>query len=92
MTNWVATWANPLFSAPTRFSAGTRTSAYDSSAVSEQCQPILSSLRVTVNPGVPRSTTSSDSPCAPGSPVRTTVVTKSARQPEVMKVFAPLTT
>jgi hypothetical protein len=31
-------------------------------------------------------------PCAPASPVRTAVVTKSARQPDVMNVLAPLTT
>ena len=64
--------------------AGTRTSANDSSAVSLQRQPILSSRRLTVNPGVPRSTTSSEMPCQPGSPVRTAVVTKSARTPLVM--------
>ena len=38
--------------------AGTRTSTNDSSAVSEQCQPILVSARSTVKPGVPFSTTS----------------------------------
>ena len=43
---------NPLFSAPTRLATGTRTSTKDSSAVSEQCQPIFSSSRVTVKPGV----------------------------------------
>ena len=41
-------------------------------------QPILSSLRVTLNPGVSVSTTSSDTPAAPGPPVRTAVTTKSA--------------
>lgn len=60
--------------------------------MSEQSQPIFSSLRETVKPGVPRSTTMSEIPWAPASPVRTTVVTKSARQPEVMKVLAPLMT
>ena len=68
-----------MFSAPTRLAAGTRTSTKDSSAVSEQRQPIFSSLRVTVNPGVPFSTTSSETPAAPGPPVRTAVTTKSAR-------------
>ena len=38
---------------PTRLATGTRTSTYDSSAVSEQCQPILRSDRSTVKPGVP---------------------------------------
>ncbi len=52
--------------------------------MSEHSQPILSSLRETVNPGVPFSTTSSEIPCAPAPPVRTAVTTKSARTPEVM--------
>ena len=60
--------------------------------MSEQSQPILSSLRDTVKPGVPLSTTSSDTPPWPGPPVRTAVVTKSARTPEVMYSLAPLTT
>ena len=71
-------------SAPTRLAAGTRTSTKDSSAVSEQCQPSFSSRRPTVNPGVPLSITSSATPPAPGPPVRTAVVTKSARTPLVM--------
>ena len=60
--------------------------------MSEHSQPILSSLRDTVKPGVPLSTTISEIPCAPASPVRTAVTTKSARTPDVMYVFAPLTT
>jgi hypothetical protein len=52
----------------------------------------LLELRPTVKPGVPRSMTRSETPPWPGPPVRTAVVTKSARQPEVMKVFEPLTT
>ena len=60
--------------------------------MSEQCQPIFRSDRSTVKPGVPFSTTSSEMPACPGPPVRTAVVTKSARTPEVMKVLAPLTT
>ena len=60
--------------------------------MSEQSQPILASLRLTVNPGVPRSTTSRLTPRAPGPPVRTAVVTKSARVPLVMNVLAPSTT
>ena len=60
--------------------------------MSEQCQPILRSARSTVKPGVPFSTTSSEIPPWPGPPVRTATVTKSARTPEVMKVFAPSTT
>ena len=64
----------------------------ESSAVSEQCQPIFASDRSTTKPGVPFSTTSSETPPWPGPPVRTAVVTKSARTPEVMNVLAPLTT
>ena len=60
--------------------------------MSEQCQPILRRLRLTVNPGVPLSMTSSEMPAWPSPPVRTAVVTKSDRTPEVMNVFAPLTT
>jgi len=40
---------------------------------------------------VPFSITSRDTPSYPSPPVRTAVVTKSARQPEVMKVLAPFT-
>jgi hypothetical protein len=89
------TWAisrKPPCSAPIRLRAGTRQSANDSSAVSEQSQPILSSLRDTVKPGVSLSMTSRLMPDAPGPPVRTAVVTKSARVPEVMNILAPLTT
>ena len=71
---------------------GTRHDAKPSSAVSEQCQPIFGSARSTVNPGVPFSTTSSEMPPAPGPPVRTATVTKSARTPLVMKVLVPSTT
>ena len=60
--------------------------------MSEQCQPSFSSRRPTVKPGVPLSITSSDSAPAPGAPVQTAVVTKSARTPLVMKVLTPLTT
>ena len=60
--------------------------------MSEQCHPIFSSLRDRVNPGVSRSTTSKLIPSCPGPPVRTTVVTKSARHPDVIKVFEPFTT
>ena len=74
-----------------RLSAGTRQSTKDSSAVSEQCQPVLPSTRSTVSPGVPFSTTSRLMPAAPGPPVRTAVVTKSARTPLVMNVLVPLT-
>ncbi|CNO37645.1 Uncharacterised protein [Mycobacterium tuberculosis] len=43
--------------------------------MSEDRQPILSSLRLTSKPGVPFSTTSSETPAAPGPPVRTAVTT-----------------
>ena len=85
-------WAKPDPSGPTRFAAGTRQSEKDSSAVSEQCQPIFSSRRTTVKPGVPRSITSSETPSYPGPPVRTAAVTKSARAPEVMYALVPSTT
>ncbi len=61
--------------------------------MSEHSQPIFFSVRETAKPAAPRSTTSSEiPPDGPGPPVRTAVVTKSARTPEVMNSFAPLTT
>ena len=68
-----------MFSSPTRFVTGTRTSVNPSEAVSEQCQPILVSGRSTLKPGVPFSITSSETPAWPGPPVRTAAVTKSPR-------------
>ena len=53
-------------------------------AVSEHSQPIFSREREAVKPGVPFSITSSEMPEAPAPPVRTAVVTKSARTPDVM--------
>ncbi len=47
-------------------------------------QLLAQPYRLTVKPGAPLSTTSSEMPCQPGPPVRTAVVTKSARAPEVM--------
>ena len=77
-----------MFSAPTRLPTGTRTSTKDSSAVSEQCQPIFSSRRVDGEPGRAVSIDQqARSPACPGPPVRTAVVTKSARTPLVMNVF-----
>jgi hypothetical protein len=70
--------------APIRLVTGTRTSAKDSSAVSEQCQPSFSRRRPTVNPGDPLSMTSRVSSPLPGKSVQTAVVTKSARTPLVM--------
>ena len=64
----------------------------DSSAVSLQRQPILSSLRVTANPGVSVGTAISDTPAAPGPPVRAATTTWSARVADVMYVLAPLIT
>ena len=64
----------PPFSAPIRFSAGTRQSSKNSSAVSDAHQPIFLSLRPTVKPGVSFSTSSSEMPPKPGSPVRTATV------------------
>jgi hypothetical protein len=56
----------------------------------------LGERRSTVKPGVPFSTTSREIPGVTrhrvAGPVRTAVVTKSARTPLVMNVLAPLTT
>ena len=82
----------PVPSAPTRYLAGTRTLSKRMCAVSEHNQPILSS-RVRETPGKCMGTTMMempDAPLLPASPVRTAVVTKSARTPEVMKIFSPL--
>ena len=83
---------NAPFSAPIRLATGTRQPSNRSSAVSLAHQPVFLSFLATVKPGVPRSITSSEIPPWPGPPVRTAVVTKSARVPDVMKVFAPVTT
>ena len=82
----------PPFSSPTMFSAGTRTSSKLSSPVSEHSQPIFFSGGATVKPGVSLSMTIRLMPAYPSPPVRTAVVTKSARTPDVMNVLAPLTT
>ena len=82
----------PAFSMPMRFDAGTRQSSKASSAVSLARQPVFLSLPITSKPGVSFSTTRSEMPPWPSGPVRTAVVMKSARVPDVMKVFAPLTT
>ena len=92
LAKWRMIWRKPWPSAPTRLPAGTSTSTKDNSAVSEQCQPSLSSRRVTVNPGLSVSMTSRLTPPYPSPPVRTAVVTKSARAPLVMNVLPPLTT
>jgi hypothetical protein len=60
--------------------------------VSDAHQPVFLSFFETVNPGVPFSITTIDTPPWPGPPVRTAVVTRSARTPEVMNVFAPVIT
>ncbi|MNP47758.1 hypothetical protein D3C76_1418300 [compost metagenome] len=66
--------AKPMFSMPIRFSAGTRQSSKNSSAVSEAHQPIFFSLRPTPRPGVPFSTSSRLTPPYPSLPVRTATV------------------
>ena len=86
-TKPIAICAKPSFSAPTRFSTGTRQSVNVSSAVSEARQPSLSSGAEMWNPGVSVGMTSRLTPAAPLSsspPVRTAVTTKSARVAEVM--------
>ncbi len=82
---------NPAFSSVMRLLTGTRRSSKYRVAVSDASQPILSSL-VRSRPGRSPSMSSSDRPPAPSGPVRTAVVKKSARMPEVMKVLEPLTT
>ena len=57
-----ASWWKPRPSSPSRFSAGTGQSCSDSSAVSEARMPILSSRRLTVKPGVSRSTRNIEMP------------------------------
>ena len=60
----------PRPSSPIRLAAGTRTSSKYSAAVSDAHQPILAS-GVRVKPARPRSISSSETPAAPGPPVRT---------------------
>src|SRR6185369_10944833 len=60
-------------------------------AVSEAHHPIFFN-GVRESPGVSPSITRRLTPAAPPPPVRTAVVMKSARIPEVIKVFSPLTT
>ena len=62
------------------------------SAVSDAHQPVLRSCFDTLKPGVPRSMIRNEMPPWPAPPVRTATNTQSARQPEVMKVLAPVTT
>ena len=60
--------------------------------MSEACQPIFSSLRVTSKPGMPFSIRRNEMPpWPPSGVVLTAVTTKSARTPFVMNVFAPFT-
>ena len=54
---------NPWPSSPMRCAAGTRHSSNTSSAVSEARMPSLSSVLLTVKPGVPFSTTKAVMPC-----------------------------
>jgi hypothetical protein len=80
----------PAPSSPSRWPAGTRTPSKRTWAVSEHHQPIFSS-RVRDTPGAAPGTTSSDTPAAPGAPVRTATVSQSARTPDVMNTFSPST-
>ena len=76
----------PMPSSPSRASPGTRTSTSESSAVSEDRMPSLSSFLATLKPGRSVSTRNNDTPeWSPGLPaVRTTIVQKSARVPLVV--------
>ncbi len=66
--------AKPAFSTPIRFSTGTLQSSKNSSAVSDAHQPIFFSLRPTLKPGVPFSTSTRLTPPKPSPPVRTATV------------------
>jgi hypothetical protein len=83
----------PWCSSPTRLATGTRQPSKRRWAVSDAHQPIFLSA-VRVSPGVSPSTSSTEMPLAPllAGSVRTATVMKSARRPEVMKVFSPSTT
>ena len=59
----------PSCSTPSRLAAGMRQLSNTSSAVSELSQPVLSSVRPTVKPGVPFSTMNIEIACRV-SPVR----------------------
>src|SRR6201996_7689751 len=83
-------WEKPRPSAPSTLAAGTRTWSKNSSAVSCDFWPIFSRLRPRVNPGMSRSTTSSEKPRWPAvGSVRVTTMTRSALIPEEMKVLDP---
>src|SRR4051794_21297581 len=76
-------------SGPSIASPGTRQSTSAISAVGEDRQPILSSSRPTLNPGLGSSTRNAD---ADFSPVFARTVQTSAIGPLVMKIFVPLST
>ena len=83
----------PPPASPSRFAAGTRTSAKNSSEVSWACMPSLSRFRPRVKPGMPRSATSRLMPrCPAAGSVRATTITMSASWPLEMKVFWPFST
>ena len=77
---------------PIRLLAGTRQLSKCRCAVSDDHQPIFFSS-VRDRPGVSPSISRAEMPPAPllAGSVRTATVKKSARMPEVMKVFSPLT-
>ena len=83
----------PAFSCPTRLCTGTRQRSNRKCAVSDDHQPIFFNS-VRERPGVSPSITSAEMPPAPlfSGLVRTATVKKSARMPEVMNTFSPLTT
>ena len=82
-----------MFSSPSRFSTGTRTSSKNSSEVSCACRPIFSRLRPLVKPGVPASTQIRMMPLRPAAgSVLAQTITRSASWPLLMKVFEPLMT
>src|SRR5439155_1722555 len=81
---------NPWPSSPRRFAAGTRQPSKTSSAVSDARIPSLSSVLVTVNPGVPFSTTKAEMPRCPWArSVWQKTSANDASRPVVMKRLQP---
>ena len=82
----------PMFSSPTRFSAGTRTSVKKTSFTS--CPPSISLIGRISMPGVARSTRMKLMPfcCFTSGSVRTRQKIQLACWPSVVQVFWPLIT
>ncbi len=85
-------YVQPLFSSPTRFSAGTRTSSNQTSLTSWTPSSVM--MGWTLTPGVFMSMSRNEMPaCAlPSGRVRTRQKIQSAYWASVVQVFWPLTT